>query len=543
MIASSELKQAFTDYFVDLNHSLVPPASLIPENDPSVLFTTAGMQQFKRFYTNPDLSPNPRVVTIQPCIRTSDIDEVGDSSHLTYFEMLGNFSFGYPSKTSSYFKDVAIVMAWEFLTNVLKIDASRIHATYFKGDKGIPEDGESLEILNRIKNLKEINSQGIEDNFWSLGTEGSPGGPTVEFYVDGLEVWNLVFNEYIIKNGKYVPSEHKGVDTGMGFERLLAILSNKSDIYETDIFAKRADEIERFSLDKSAKRILLDHCRAIENLIKSGVIPSNKDTGYILRRLIRRIVLIVNKYHIPLIKIINIPEVTIESEKFNQNLKNFNIQNHIKGKAELTAKELFDFYQTNGIPLELSLELAKENNIKIENGAVDGFKQLLKSHQEKSTTASSGMFKGGLASGGEMETKYHTATHLLLAALRQTLGEEIYQKGSNITSQRLRFDFNFPEKLSNEQIRAIEKIVNEKIEDNIPVTMVEMPKAEALKHVKISFDPSKYTEVVKVYSIGDFSSELCGGPHVNKTGEIGKFKIVKEESISAGIRRIKAVVE
>ncbi|OIP05989.1 alanine--tRNA ligase [Candidatus Berkelbacteria bacterium CG06_land_8_20_14_3_00_43_10] len=540
---STTLRNTFIDFFTKRAHTLIPPAPLVPENDPSVLFTSAGMQQFKRYYSNPDLSSHSRIVTVQPCIRTSDIDEVGDSSHLTYFEMLGNFSFGFPSKAGSYFKEEAITLAWEFLTDVLKIDTTRIYATYFSGEKDIHADMQSLGLLQKIDGLHEIKQQGFDDNFWSLSSEGSPGGPTVEFYVDGLEVWNLVFNEYILENGKYIPSKNKGVDTGMGFERLLATLNGKTDIYETDVFDEYATKIAGLSVDTRQKRIILDHSRAIKNIGDAGVTPSNKDSGYILRRLIRRVMVILKKYDFPITNILGSDVVNQEAQKFNATLQGFDIVSKTKKSHTVSADQLFDFYQTNGIPLEVCLELAHDNDISVADDAVAKFKELFKIHQEKSKSASAGMFKGGLASGGEMETKYHTATHLLLAALRQTLGEEIYQKGSNITDERLRFDFNYPEKLTDDQIIKVEDIVNETIEKDIPVTMVEMPKEEALKTVKVSFDPSKYGDMVKVYSIGDFSSELCGGPHVGSTGVLGKFNITKEESSSAGVRRIKAVLQ
>lgn len=540
---ATTLRKTFIDFFTKRAHTHIPEAPLIPVDDPSVLFTTAGMQQFKRYYALPAQAPTNRIVTIQPCIRTSDIDEVGDSSHLTFFEMLGNFSFGYPHKEGSYFKKEAIAYAWEFLTEILKINRSRIYATYFCGEKDVAEDVESLEILKNIDGLSEIKKQGFDDNFWSLGTEGSPGGPTVEFYVDGLEVWNLVFNEYILCDGKYISSEYKGVDTGMGFERLLATLNGKTDIYETDIFNEYILKIADLSVDTRQKRILLDHSRAIEYMVKEGVIPSNKDSGYILRRLIRRVMVILKKYDVPITQLLNGKCVQEEAVKFNTTLQGFDIVSKTKNTHTIHAEQLFDFYQTHGIPLEVSLELAQENGISVDNDAVDGFKVLFKRHQEKSNSASAGIFKGGLASGGEMETKYHTATHLLLAALRQILGPEIYQKGSNITTERLRFDFNYPQKLADEQIRKIETLVNQKITENLPVIMTQMPKEEALKTVKISFDPSKYGDTVKVYTIGNFSAELCGGPHVGNTRDLGEFKIIKEESSSAGVRRIKAVLQ
>lgn len=582
---STTLRKTFIDFFTTHQHTHVPPASLVPENDPSVLFTTAGMQQFKRYYSDPDLSPHSRVVTIQPCIRTSDIDEVGDSSHLTFFEMLGNFSFGYPQKEGSYFKEETIQLAWEFLTDELKIDKSRIYATYFKGEKGVSEDAESLELLRKVDGLCDIKPQGFDDNFWSLGTEGSPGGPTVEFYVDGLEVWNLVFNEYIIKNGKYVPSEHKGVDTGMGLERLLAILNGKKDIYETDelnLIISKIGEVSEKTYQSFPRefRILADHTRAISHLLTQGVFPSNTGQGYIVRRLIRRSVRRAHELGIyeEALSILSQNYMSAHSDAFSvsridgivacikteENLykksldrialyrddlimaTQHNVIKKIHGVPILkssnvaSGRYISENYQSFGTPYDKAIEVVRELGLTYD---AEEFDVAQKGHKELSRSASAGMFKGGLASGGEMETKYHTATHLLLAALRQSLGAEIYQKGSNITAERLRFDFNYPEKLTDEQIKKVEDLVNQKISENLPVTMTEMPKAEALKTVKVSFDPSKYGDTVKVYTIGNFSSELCGGPHVGNTGVLGTFKIIKEESSSAGVRRIKAVLQ
>lgn len=610
-----ELRKKFTDFFISREHTLLPPSSLVPENDQSVLFTTAGMQQFKRFYAKPTDTPNARVVTIQPCVRTSDIDEVGDTSHLTFFEMLGNFSFGYPAKEHSYFKKEAIEMAWEFLTEVLKIDTARISATYlacrqagFKDDAPeIPEDKESLEILQKINGLKKIEPQGLADNFWSLGTEGSPAGPTVEFYIDGIEIWNLVFNEYIFENGKYKPAEFKGVDTGMGLERLIATIDNKTDVYATEIF----EPIFSIIQTKSAKiyqdyprefRLLADHVRAIAHLLIEKVHPSNIGQGYIVRRLIRRSIRrahTLGMYQNPVSTLVKeyahslsdqfsakempaiITEIEAEEDRFKESLNRVllykddlsmalehNVIKKIHGIPILVAKGvasgeyISENYQSYGTPYDLAFDVVHELGLTYDKAAFD---ESQKKHAEVSRL-SQGQFKGGLASGGEMETKYHTATHLLLAALREILGPEIYQKGSNITAERLRFDFNYPQKLTDEQLHQVDNLVNTKIKEKIPVEMIELPKEEALKTVKVSFDPSKYGDIVKVYKIGDpsrgshsslsikahpsesksgqvFSSELCGGPHVKNTGEIGSFKIVKEESSSAGIRRIKAVVE
>lgn len=583
-MSSEEIKKKFINYFVGHGHTQIPAAPLIPVNDPSVLFTTAGMQQLKRYYTYPSDAPSSRLVTIQPCIRTSDIDEVGDDTHLTFFEMLGNFSFGYPSNEHSYFKKEAIALAWEFLTEVLDIDASRLHATYFKGGKGVPRDRESLEILRGVKGLKKIKSQKFEDNFWSLGTEGSPGGPTVEFYLDGLEVWNLVFNEYIIKDGKYISSEYKGVDTGLGLERLITVVDKQETVYAIGIFELLFGLIEKISGKRSSKyprefRIIGDHIRAISHLLAQGVQPSNTGQGYIVRRLIRRsirraqvigildnpISTLAKKYieispddFSSVVTNSVITNIELEEDRYQDSLDKIglyendlamaiehNVIKKIHGapilakKGIASGRYISENYQSYGAPYDLAIKVVHKLGLKYNKSEFNA----AQARHTAISRASVGQFKGGLASGGEMETKYHTATHLLLAALRELLDLEIYQKGSNITAERLRFDFNYPRKLTDEQIHQVEALVNQKISENLPVTMTEMPKKQALKTVKISFDPSKYGNSVKVYTIGNFSSELCGGPHIGNTGIMGKFKIVKEESSSAGVRRLKAVIQ
>lgn len=559
---SGDLREKFLKFFGERGHKVIPSASLVPENDPSVLFTTAGMQQFKRYYLFPDEAPAARVTTCQKCLRTGDIDEVGDESHLTFFEMLGNFSFGYPDKGESYFKEEAISYAWEFLTEILKIDKSRIYATYFSGDKNVPEDIISKEILQTIDGLKKIKPQGFKDNFWSLGTEGSPGGPTVEFYVDGIEVWNLVFNHFVFKNGEYLESDQKGVDTGMGLERLAAVIQDKRDVYETDIYEpiiKKIEEIsgKKYNENKKAFRIIADHVRAATALISDGVLPSNKDRGYVLRRLIRRAIVQGEKLGIDDKFIQNfsadngiVSELVKEETKFRKTLKDGLRQFEIavswsdeSVKRTLDGDKLFNLYQTYGFPPELSLEIANDRDIEINPNALEVFNTKLHKHQEISRSAAAGKFKGGLADNKVETMRLHTAAHLLLAALRQVLSPEVSQKGSNITEERLRFDFNWPEKLSAGQISEVEKIVNEKIAQNLVVKMDEMSLEETKQFGATGVFDDRYGEKVKVYSIDKFSCEICGGPHVEKTGELGKFKIIKEESSSAGIRRIKAILE
>lgn len=600
---SKDLRQKFLQFFEAKGHKILPSASLIPENDPSVLFTTAGMQQFKKYYLNPQEAPAKTIATCQPCIRTSDIDEVGDETHLTFFEMLGNFSF------NDYFKKEAIEYAWEFLTENLNIDKNRIHATYFKGNDKIDADKESLDILKSIDGLEKIESQG-EDNFWSLGTENSPGGPTVEFYVDGVEIWNLVFNEYVFKNGQYGKSEFRGVDTGMGLDRMLAVLNNKSDVYQTDLFEPIIKKIEELSnlkygdkadqdyikddkqcwvdVRKNFRRVA-DHMKTAVFLITEDIEPSNIGPGYVLRRLVRRAMREEKKLKIDfnknreIIKIISnlykdvYPEVDKktrlinetfqkEEEKFEKPLnwvEQYRIDLEEAAKSGVikkikdipilsspgtaSGKYVYENYQSYGVPPDLSQEIVSELGLQFNN---QEFEEAMKAHQDLSRTASAGMFKGGLTTQSEQATKYHTATHLLLASLRQVLGGDVHQKGSNITDERLRFDFSYAQKLSDEQIKQAEDLVNVKIKEDLPVSMEEMSLEDAEKCGVISEFGEKYQDMVKVYTIGPstslgsaFSREICGGPHVEHTGVLGHFEIIKEESSSAGVRRIKAILE
>jgi alanyl-tRNA synthetase len=561
---SDIIREKFWEFFQKRGHLAMAPAPLVPENDPTSLFTTAGMQQFKRFYLHPKEAPALNLVTIQPCFRTSDIEEVGDSSHLTFFEMLGNFSFG------GYFKKEAIAYAWEFLTDqkYLGIDKHRISATFFAGEKEIKADTASAEILGKIKGLSKIQPQGWADNFWSLGEEGTPGGPTVEFYVDGLEVWNLVFNEYILSQGKYLPAKVQGVDTGMGLERIASILQKVQNVYLTDLFALPHEKLHHFISQENVRteRIILDHIKSAVFLSYSGVIPSNKAAGYVLRRLIRKAMVAGKKLaakegfikEVAIATIYTYKEVfpslfkqrfqivsAIEQEekKFEKTLEK-GLREFEKHKNHLSGEVAFDLYQTYGFPFELTCDLAKEAKIKIEKKE---FEKAFLRHQALSRTASAGMFKGGLQSTGEQETKYHTATHLLLAALKRVLGPQIEQRGSNINAKRLRFDFNFDRKLNQKEIQQIEDLVNAKIQENLPVNCQEMSLQEARNRGATGIFHSKYGEKVKVYTIGSeenpFSREICRGPHVSATGKLGHFKIIKEESSAAGIRRIKAVLK
>ncbi len=532
----------------------MPSSSLLPKDDPSVLLTTAGMQQFKPYYTG-EKDPIKdfgvrRAASIQKSFRTSDIDLVGDESHLTFFEMLGNFSFG------DYFKENAIEWAWEFITKELKISPERCYVSVFSGDAEIPEDEESLNIWKSLRfSDYKIKKAGREDNFWGpTGNEG-PCGPTSEIYVDNIEVWNLVFNEYYQHPDKTLTLlKQKGVDTGMGLERLAMAAQNVSSIFETDLFKPLIE----------TNRIMLDHSRAISFLISDGVMPSNKEQGYILRRLMRRVMAIKG---IDSTDIENLLKRVIKEYKnfypeLNEDLilSVFREENSKFKKAiqqglreldkleKLDAISAFKLFESYGLTFDVIKDFA---GTKAANLNQKDFDAEFKKHQELSRTASAGMFKGGLADASEETIKYHTAAHLMLAALRQVLGEQVSQKGSNITPERLRFDFSYDQKMTPEEIKQVEDLVNDKIKEDLPVKMEEMTLEEAKAAGATGVFESKYGERVKVYTIDNpstssgspFSREICGGPHVKHTGEIGKFKIIKEESSSAGIRRIRAIVE
>ncbi len=558
----NNIRKSFIKFFVDRGHKNLPPSSIIPENDPSVLFTTAGMQQFKPYYLDPKKSLYKNVTTCQPCVRTSDIEEVGDDTHLTMLEMLGNFSF------DGYFKYDAIRYAWEFITEVLKIDKSRIHVTVFAGDKLTPLDSESIRIWREIGVSDSlIKMGGREDNFWGpTGSEG-PCGPTTEIYVDGVEIWNIVFNEYYYENETFTELAHPGIDTGMGLERIAVMMQSKKSVYDIDSIEPIMQHIKHLA-DKTntkSERIIADHARTIAFLINAGIIPSNKEHGYILRRLIRRMVVHADLIGldrptnsiIPIaIQILKDPyydlvdqenkilEIALtEEEKFSKTLKSgLNKLNKelAKNPKNLKGDFVFLLYDSFGFPLELTEELASQKNIKIDKS---GFNKKLDEQKERSRTAAKGLFKGGLIGTGEQEIKYHTATHLLQAALRHILGNDVHQMGSNINSERLRFDFSYPQKMTDEQIKKTEDLVNEQIKKNLPVKMEEMSLKDARSSAAIGLFTHKYGNTVKVYSIGDFSIEICGGPHVASIGELGKFKITKEESSSSGVRRIKAILE
>ncbi|MEK7664255.1 MAG: alanine--tRNA ligase-related protein [Patescibacteria group bacterium] len=566
---SSQLRKKFLTFFERHGHKIVPSSSLLP-TDPSVLFTTAGMQQFKPYYLGEKSPWGPNVASCQKCIRTSDIEEVGDERHLTFFEMLGNFSFGGPALkgVEGYFKERAIQLAHEFIVKELKLEID--YVAVFSPDKvadgdwrkGVAEDRESYEIWKKYLPENKINKEGI-DNFWGPTGDEGPCGPTTEIYVNGIEIWNIVFNEFFCdKNKKLEKLPTPGVDTGMGLERLAMVIQKVLTVFETDLFSSLLIE-DLKNADKRTGRIILDHIKASVFLISDGVIPSNKDQGYVLRRLLRRAMTYakISKFSkegpVELInKIIDLYKdqyselesnrkkivdvIYDERKKFGETIE--------KGLKELGKMEKIDavssfyLYQTFGLPFDIIKELkAKDLNQK-------EFEDELKKHQELSRTASSGMFKGGLADNKPETIKLHTAHHLLLAALQELFGKQVKQKGSNINSERLRIDFSFDRKLTDEEKKRVEDMVNEKVKEGLDVIKREMPLEKARKiGAQMEFGV-KYGSIVSVYFIEDkegnvFSKEFCGGPHVKNTSELGRFKIIKEEAVSSGVRRIKAKLE
>lgn len=581
------LKDLYINYFVSKGHKQIPSAPVVPENDPSVLFNTAGMQPLIPYLMGKDHPYGTRLCDYQKCIRTNDLEEIGDKTHHTFFEMLGNWSLG------DYFKKESINYSFEFLTSVLKIPVERLAVTVFEGDKDIPRDEVSASVWkslgiseNRIAYLDASN------NFWIAGESGPCGGDTEIFYFRSndeipekfdpdddrwVEIWNNVFMEfYKDKEGNVTELPKKNVDTGMGLERVAAVLEGVDDNYKSSVWKDIIATIETVSNkpylgNEKSMRIIADHIRTAVFISadESGIKPSNTDQGYILRRLIRRAIRHAKKLEIDInsnwieeiaIKIMDQYEeyyseikknrsivlevLRNELEKFNRTLEK-GLREFDKVTSKLTdniiSKEIaFRLYDTYGFPIELTEELATERNLTVDTL---GFKEKFKEHQEKSRTASAGKFKGGLAGNSLVETKYHTATHLLNAALKVTVSPDVHQKGSNITEERMRFDFSCDHKLTEEEIKATEELVNKWISEDLKVNVTEMKKEEAINSGAECMFIEKYPDIVTVYSIGDVSKELCGGPHVSSTGELGHFKIKKEEASSAGVRRIKAVLE
>ena len=578
-----ELRNKYLDFFERHGHKVIPSAPLIPENDPSVLFNTAGMQPLVPYLLGQKHPEGTRLTDYQKCIRTNDIEEVGDNRHLTYFEMLGNWSLG------DYFKEESIAMSFEFLTKDLEIPVDKLSVTCFGGNELIGEDEESASYWEKAGIPKE-RIYFLKDNWWIAGETGPCGSDTEIFYDTGkpkcspecnpdcdcgkyVEIWNNVFMEFFKhEDGTVTPLSQKNVDTGLGLERVNMLLQGKETPYDTELFVdvmKKLEELQKVD-NIFSRRVVAEHLRSSMMIICDGGRPSNLDRGYILRRLIRRMIRHMNKLQIDLNELTNLIDLDIDVlkdmypdlEKNKEQIKQVLLEEKDKfvktlahgerefekevkklkeqGKDKIEGKVVFRLYDTYGFPPEVTGDLAKENNMTID---MDGFKELFKEHQEKSRAGSEQKFKGGLASTGEMETKYHTATHLLNAALKQVLGSHVHQRGSNITAERLRFDFSHDAKMTDEEKKATEDLINKWIEDAIPVEHFEMKKDEAIAQGAEAMFIEKYGDIVSVYKIGDVSLELCGGPHVSNTSELGHFKIKKEESSSSGVRRIKAVLE
>lgn len=560
---SKELRKKFLIFFEKKGHKIVPSSSLIP-SDNSVLFTTAGMQQFKSYYLKEKSPYGENVSSCQKCFRTSDIEEVGDERHLTFLEMLGNFSFG------GYFKEEAIKLAYELLITEFKLPISKMTVTVFSGDENVPRDEESVEIWKRFgfsQKKRNLKFCGREDNFWGpTGNEG-PCGPTTEIHFNGTEIWNLVFNEYYQDtNGKMTPLEKKGVDTGMGLERLAMVCQEKKSVFETDLFEPIIRQVQKTDFKNSflAQRIIADHIRASVFLISEGIFPSNVERGYVLRRILRRAIRYGKLFNspknflIPLSqKVIEIykdvyPEVkskendilTViqkEEEKFQKTLeKGLKEFEKVSKKDGISGIDAFHLFDTYGFPLELTQELAKEKKMEVD---IKGFKEAFEKHREVSRAGAKKKFGGVGENATYTAAKLHTATHLLHEALREVLGAHVKQSGSDINSERLRFDFSHFQKLNPEEIKKVEDLVNQKIKEDLEIKKEEMERQKALNSGALFLVKEKYPEKVTVYSIGNFSKEICGGPHIKKTGELGIFKIIKEESAGSGVRRIKAVLE
>lgn len=574
---SKELRDKFLKYFEERGHQIVSSASLIPA-DESVLLTTAGMQQFVPYLSGEkdvlDTFEKKHLCSSQKCFRTVDIENIGDDTHHTFFEMLGNWSIG--TENGEYFKKGAIKFALDFFVNELGLDKEKIHVTVFKGEGEIGKDTEAIDLWkeNGIPD-ERIREFGSEDNFWGPTAETGPCGPCSEIHYDRgeeygkncpgpcgpnceeclryVEIWNLVFMEYNKKeDGSFEKLAQTNIDTGIGFERLLSLLNKSDSAYESDLFEKIIEKIDLE--DQKAIRIIADHMRGSVFLIADGILPSNTSKGYILRRLLRRSIrfgksvnlievakVVMEEYKDVYPEVGNekiIEVIKEEQEKFEKTLE--------KGLKEfsklerISGDDAFNLYQSYGFPLELTQELAEEKGIEIDK---KGFEEALEKHQEVSRKGMDKKFKGGLADTSEQTTKYHTATHLLLAALKKVLNKDVEQRGSNINSERARFDFSHDAKLTEEEVQQVEDLINEKIKEGIEVTKEEMSLEQARKEGASGIFGEKYGETVSVYTIGDFSKEICGGPHVKNTSELGEFKIKKQESPGAGARRIKAILK
>ncbi len=579
-----EIRNKYLNFFKRHGHSVIPSAPVIPENDPSVLFTTAGMQPLVPYLLGQKHPSGTRLTDFQKCVRTNDIDEVGDNRHLTYFEMLGNWSLG------DYFKEESIAMSYEFLTEELGIPAEKLSVTCFAGDEDCEKDLVAYEAWKKAGIPDErIYFFGKDDNWWIAGEEGPCGPDTEMFYDTGkekcsedcnpacscgkyVEIWNNVFMEFYKDKNGYSKLAQQNVDTGLGLERMAMLLQGKQTPFEIELFSPVMDKlVELQKVDNiQSRRIVAEHLRSSMMIINDGGRPSNVDRGYILRRLLRRMTRHLNKLEIDLSNLPEIIGVSIEAlkelypeldlnrneitevivaekDKFMKTLQNGErefekVANRTKnaGKTVLDTNAVFNLYETYGFPPEMTEELAKEQGLEVD---MSDYQRLFKEHQDKSRLGSEQKFKGGLASSGEMETKYHTATHLLNAALKVVLGAHVHQKGSNITAERMRFDFSHGAKMTDEEKQKVEDLVNEYIAKDIPVEKMEMKKEDAINLGAEAMFLDKYGDIVTVYKIGDFSIELCGGPHAERTGILGHFKIKKEEASSSGVRRIKAILE
>ena len=579
------IKDLYINFFISKGHKQIPSAPVVPENDPSVLFNTAGMQPLIPYLMGQEHPYGTRLCDYQKCIRTNDLDNIGDTYHHTFFEMLGNWSLG------DYFKEEAIEWSFEFLTKVLNIPIERLAVTVFAGNETIPFDEVSYNKWLSLGIKEERIARTIDDNFWIAG-EAGPCGPDSEMFYwrsndeipekfdtedeRWVEIWNDVFMQYNkSSDGTITELPKKNVDTGMGVERVTAILEGVNDNYESSIWKDVIELISKISNlpykgNEQSMRIIADHLRTSVFISAdyAGVKPSNVGQGYILRRLIRRAIrhakklgidissnweqeiatLIISKYEKYYNELIDNKNIVLEvlkneKEKFNRTLEKGlrEFEKVTKDSKDIDATTAFKLYDTYGFPIELTVELAEERNINVDE---EGFKDKFKAHQELSRTASAGQFKGGLSGNNEIETKYHTATHLLNAALKVVVNKDVHQKGSNITDERMRFDFSCDHKLSAEEKQKTEDLVNEWIKECLPVTVEEMSKEDAIKSGAECMFIEKYPDIVTVYTIGNnISKELCGGPHVKNTNELGHFKIVKEEASSAGVRRIKAILE
>ena len=591
-LSAQELRRTYIEFFRARDHAEIRSAPLLPEHDPTVLFTSAGMHPLVPFLLGQPHPLGRRLVDVQKCVRTDDIDEVGDRTHLTFFEMLGNWSLG------DYFKQEAISWSYEFLTQVLGMPPERLHVSCFAGDADAPRDEESARIWESLGIPAErIYFFGKKHNWWGPAGQTGPCGPDTEmFYFTGtectegkaercdpscscgryIEVWNDVFMQYNkTAAGAYEPLAQRNVDTGMGFERTLAVLWGHDDVYRTELFAPIIGRLQGLSgrsydgdlSDRRAMRIVADHMRASAFLMADGVLPSNVEQGYILRRLLRRAMrfvrllgiegsvlpelgtIVADHYaeaypeaqeHRDLIA----REIALEEGRFLQALqrgeREFERLLHRLEGQQIAGRDAFYLYETYGFPLELTAEMARERGLAVDEA---GFAEAYARHQEMSRAGAEAKFAGGLADHTEQTTKLHTATHLLQAALRLVLGEHVHQAGSNITAERLRFDFSHPDKLTDEQLQKVEDLVNQAIAADYAVCVDSMTLEEAQAKGALAFFGERYGDRVNVYSVGDFSMEVCGGPHVERTGQLGRFKIQKQEAVGRGLRRIRAVVE